>query len=189
MAVDRLLPTAEGADLVALVREFAQAELVPRAAAAETEARFPREIFLRLGELGMLAMPYPEEYGGLAQPYEIYLQAIEELAAGWMSVGVGVSVHVMSAFAMSHYGTARQRAEFLPPMLGGRTLGAYALSEAQAGSDISGMTTRAKRADEGYDLSGAKAWITHGSEADYYTTFARTSDDERTGISLLPRPR
>ncbi len=97
-------------------------------------------------------MPYPEEYGGLNQPYETYLQALEEVAAAWMSVGVGVSVHVMASYALSAFGTAAQREKFLPDMLGGRWLGAYALSEAQAGSDISAMTTRAKRSDEGYEL-------------------------------------
>ena len=73
-------------------------------------------------------------------------------------------------------------------MLGGRLLGAYALSEAQAGSDISGMTTRAKRADEGYELSGAKAWITHGGHADFYTTFARSGPEAQRDL-LLPRAR
>jgi alkylation response protein AidB-like acyl-CoA dehydrogenase len=76
----------------------------------------------------------------------------------------------------------------LPEMIGGRMLGAYALSEAQAGSDISAMTTRAKRADDGYELNGAKAWTTHGSYADFYTTFARTGDDPRGGVSCFYVP-
>ena len=95
--------------------------------------------------MGLLGLPYPEEYGGSAQPYEVYLQALEEVAAAWMTVGVGVSVHVMASYAMASYGTPDQRASYLPEMVGGRLLGAYALSEAQAGSDISGMTSRAKR--------------------------------------------
>ena len=92
-------------------------------------------------------------------------------------------VHVLSCHALHRFGTPDQQADLLAPMLAGDLLGAYALSEAQAGSDITGISTRAKIADEGYSLSGAKAWITHGSRADYYTTFARTSDDRTQGIS------
>ena len=188
MAVDRLLPTDEGAELVSLVREIAQAELAPRAAAAEAAERFPRDAFFMLGEVGLLGLPYPEEYGGAGQPYEVYLQALEEVAAAWMTIGVGVSVHVMASYPMSAYGTPEQRAAYLPEMIGGQVLGAYALSETQAGSDISGMTTRAKHADHGYELNGAKAWTTHGSFADFYTTFARTSDDPRGGVTCFYVP-
>lgn len=188
MAVDRLLPTDEGSELVSLVREIAQQELAPRAAADEAAARFPRDAFAILGEVGLLGLPYPEEYGGAGQPYEVYLQALEEVAMAWMSVGVGVSVHVMATYAMAAFGTSEQHARYLPEMIGGEALGAYALSEVQAGSDISGMTTRAKHADHGYELNGAKAWATHGSYANFYTTFARTSDDPRGGVSCFHVP-
>ena len=188
MAVDRLLPTDEGAELVSLVREIAQAELAPRAAADEAAERFPRDAFALLGEAGLLGLPYPEEYGGSGQPYEVYLQALEEVAMAWMTAGVGVSVHVMASYPMAAVGRPEQRTMYLPEMIGGQFLGAYALSEAQAGSDISGMTTRAKHADHGYELNGAKAWITHGSYADFYTTFARTSDDARGGVSCFHVP-
>src|SRR5215211_3094061 len=137
MAVDRLLPTGEAAELVALVREIAQAELAPRAAADEAAGGFPRDAFVILGEVGLLSLPYPEEYGGAGQPDEVYLQALEEVAAAWMTVGVGVAVHVMASYAMAAFGTPEQRAAYLPQMIGGKMLGAYALSEAQAGSDIS----------------------------------------------------
>lgn len=188
MAVDRLLPTDEGSELVSLVREIAQQELGPRAAADEAATRFPRDAFAMLGEVGLLGLPYPEEYGGAGQPYEVYLQALEEVAMAWMSVGVGVSVHVMATYAMAAFGTSEQHARYLPEMIGGEALGAYALSEVQAGSDISGMTTRAKHAAHGYELNGAKAWATHGSYANFYTTFARTSDDPRGGVSCFHVP-
>ena len=188
MAVDRLLPTDDGVELVALVREIAQTELAPRAAADEAAAHFPRDAFAMLGEVGLLGLPYPEEHGGAGQPYEVYLQALEEVAMAWMTVGVGVSVHVMATYAMATFATPEQRASYLPTMIGGQQLGAYALSEAQAGSDISGMMTRAKHADHGYELNGAKAWTTHGSYADFYTTFARTGDDPRGGVSCFHVP-
>ena len=189
MTVDRLLPTEDAAELVGLVREIATAELAPAAAAAEAAGEFPRERLRMLGEVGMLGLPYPEEYGGSGQPYEVYLQALEEIASAWMTVGLAVSVHVMSSYPLFAYGTAAQRTAFLPDLVGGQRLGAYALSEAQAGSDIAGMTSRAKRAAEGYDLSGAKAWITHGGVADFYTTFVRTGEGTG-GISCfhLPAP-
>ena len=104
-----------------------------------------------LGEAGVLGLPYPEEYGGSGQPYEVYLQALEEIASAWMTVGLGVSVHVMSSLPagpVRHRRSSGRR--FLPDMLGGRQLGAYALSEPQAGSDIAGMTSRAKPGGEGY---------------------------------------
>ena len=188
MAVERLLPTEEGAELVALVREVAQAELAPRACAEEAAGRYPREVFSMLGGLGLLGMPYPEELGGLGQPYEVYLQALEEVAAAWMSVAVGVSVHVMSCHPLATWGTPDQQEEHLPELLGGGLLGAYALSEAQAGSDIAGMSSRAGRADEGYELHGAKAWVTHGSQADVYTVFARVGDSPPGGITCFLVP-
>ncbi len=185
MTVDRVLPTDEGAELIALVREIAQGELAPRAAEAEAQGRFSRDAFQLLGDAGVLGMSYPEEYGGLGQPYEVYLQALEEIAAAQLSIGLGVSVHTMTCYAMATYGTEEQRGRFLPAMVGGSLLGGYALSEAQAGSDVSSMTTRAKSGADGYSLSGAKAWITNGGVADFYTTFARTSADRRHGISCF----
>ncbi len=183
MSVDRLLPTEEAAELVGLVREIALDELAPRAAAAEAAGEFPRDTLRMLGETGVLGLPYPEEYGGSGQPYEVYLQVVEELAAAWLTVGLAVSVHVMSSYPLSAFGTPAQRAAYLPDMVGGQRLGAYALSEAAAGSDIAGMTSRAKPAAEGYDLSGAKAWVSHGGVADFYTTFVRTG--EGTGSTAI----
>ena len=187
MAVDRLLPTEEAAELVGLVREIAAGELAPRAAAAEAAGEFPRETLRMLGESGVLGLPYPEAYGGSGQPYEVCLQVVEELAAAWLTVGLAVSVHVMSCYPLSAFGTPEQRAAFLPDMIGGQRLGAYALSEAQAGSDIAGMTSRAKPAAEGYDLTGAKAWVSHGGVADFYTTFVRTGEGTG-GISCFHLP-
>jgi alkylation response protein AidB-like acyl-CoA dehydrogenase len=188
MAVDRLLPTGEAADLLALVRELCEHELAPHAAAAEESETFPRDAFRTLGKAGLLGLPYPEQYGGGEQPYEVYLQMLEEIAAAWMSVGVGISVHTMTSYALATFGTDEQKARLLPEMVGGELLGAYALSEPQAGSDISGLRTWAVRDADQYVLRGTKAWISHGSHADFYTTFARTSDDPKGGISAFHVP-
>lgn len=188
MTVDRVLPSPEAAELVQAVRQIARRELTPRADNEEAAARFPRELFDMLGAAGVLGLPYPERFGGAGQPYEVYLQALEEIATAWLSVGLGVSVHVMSLSPLIAFGTAEQQEALLPPLIAGDQLGAYALSEPQAGSDIAGMKTRAKITDDGYALSGSKAWITHGSVADFYTTFARTGQGRHCGISCFLVP-
>lgn len=188
MLTDRMLPTPEAKELVSLIAEISREKLAPRASDAEAAEEFPREEFRLLGRAGLMGMPYPQDWGGLDQPYEVYLQAIEEVAAAWMSVGVGVSVHVMTCLAMVRDGTDAQRDRFLPDMLGGELLGAYALSESQAGSDVASMTTRAKRTDAGFELNGGKAWTSHAGHADYYVTFARTGSDRSRGISCFLVP-
>lgn len=182
---DRLLPTTEARDLLALVRDIARDELAPAAAGGEEAEEFPRETFRLLGRSGLLGLPYPERYGGGAQPMEVYLQVLEEISSTWMTVGVGLSVHTMSCFPLVHFGTEQQRQWWLPDMLGGQLLGAYSLSEPQAGSDAAALRTRAVRDGDEYAITGTKAWTTHGGVADYYTLMARTSDDGPKGISCL----
>ncbi len=190
MPVDRLLPTPEARDLIGLTREIVAAELAPRAAEAEAESRFPREVFRLLGKSGLLSLPYPSEFGGGDQPYEVYLQVLEEIAYGWLSVGVGTSVQSLSCYPLHTYGSSAQKEEHLSRLLDGDLLGAYCLSEPQAGSDVAAMMTRASLDGDAYVLNGTKAWITHGGEADFYTLFARTSADRSGGIScfLLDAP-
>ena len=188
MPVRRLLPTPEAGELLELVRELADRELAPIAAEHERAGRFPREVFRTLGRAGVLGLPYPEEQGGGGQPYEVWLQVLEELGARWASVAVGVSVHALTCFPLAHYGTAEQQARWLPDLLGGELLGAYCLSEPDAGSDPAAMRTRAEQGDTGWVLSGVKAWVTHGGHADFYTTMARTSDARSGGISCFLVP-
>ena len=97
-------------------------------------------------------------------------------------------MHALSCFGLFDFGTEEQKRRWLPDMLGGDLLGAYCLSEAHAGSDPAAMRTRAVRDGDDYVITGAKAWITHGGHADFYTVMARTSDDKRTRRLLLPRP-
>jgi alkylation response protein AidB-like acyl-CoA dehydrogenase len=172
------MPTDEATDLILLVRDLAEKELRPRAAEAEATEAFPRDVFAMLGQVGVLGLPYDEEYGGGGQPYEVYLQVLEELARVWASVGVGVSVHALSCFGLATHGTEEQKQRWLPDMLGGDLLGAYCLSETHAGSDPAAMRTTARRAGpddgDGYVLNGTKAWVTHGGQADFYKVMART---------------
>jgi alkylation response protein AidB-like acyl-CoA dehydrogenase len=188
MAVERLLPDTEAEDLIALARDIARNELAPLAAEYEDKERFPREQFRLLGRSGLLGLPYPEKWGGGGVRYEVYLQVLEEISAAWLTVGVGLSVHTMSCYALADHGTDEQRERWLSDMLGGDLLGAYALSETHAGSDAAALSTRAVHDGSDYVVTGTKAWITHGGEADFYTTMVRTSPDGGRGISCLLIP-
>jgi alkylation response protein AidB-like acyl-CoA dehydrogenase len=164
-------------ELLGLTRQLADEQLRPAVAQAEHEGRFPREKFALLGEAGLLGLPYPERLGGAGQPYEAYLQVIEELAGAWLAVGLGVSVHTLSCFPLAQAGTPDQQERWLPGMLSGRQLGAYCLSEAGSGSDAAALATSATPDGDDYVLNGVKAWISHGGQADFYALFARTSGD------------
>jgi len=186
--VDRLLPTEDAEALLELTREICAKELAPQVDGAEERAEFPEAAYDVLGRSGLLSLPFPEEYGGGAQPYEVYLQVIEEIATAWPSVGVGTSVHSLTATVVAANASEEQKAEWLPKMLGGDWLGAYCLSEPQAGSDVSGIRTKAVRDGDHYVVNGTKQWISNGSCADYYILFARTSEDAKRGLSAFIVP-
>jgi alkylation response protein AidB-like acyl-CoA dehydrogenase len=192
-AVEREYPDEAAKALLELTAEIADAELRPAAAAAERGGQFPREVFRLLGRSGLLGLPYAEHLGGAGQPYQTYLQVVEELASAWLTVGLGLSVHVLSCFPLATAGTPDQQRRWLPGLLGGDLLGAYCLSEPGSGSDAGAMRTTAKRDGEVFRIDGTKAWTTHGGQADYYTVFARTSGSpegrERSrGISCFHVP-
>ncbi|MEU9072281.1 acyl-CoA dehydrogenase [Streptomyces sp. NPDC048109] len=186
--VDRQLPTDEARDLISLVRDIAQREITPSAAEGEDAGRFPREVFTLLSDAGLLGLPYDAEFGGGEQPYEVYLQVLEELAAARLTVGLGVSVHTLASYALATYGTKEQQTEHLPAMLGGGLLGAYCLSEPASGSDAASLRTKAVRDGDDWVITGTKAWITHGGIADFYTVMARTGEDGPRGITAFLVP-
>lgn len=181
-------PTREPAELLAHVRQLTEREVRPAAAAEEADGTFPRDTFRRLSTAGLLALPYPEEYGGGGQSYETYLTVLEELAAARLTVGLGVSVHTLACHALAAYGTAEQRLAHLPAMLGGGLLGGYCLSEPGSGSDAAALRTRAVREGDDWVLHGTKAWITHGGVADFYTVLARTGADGPRGVTAFLVP-
>ncbi|MGW1621134.1 acyl-CoA dehydrogenase family protein [Streptomyces sp. NPDC002172] len=186
--VERQLPTDEARDLLALVREIARREIAPQAAEEEDAGHFPREVFTLLSESGLLGLPYDAEYGGGDQPYEVYLQVLEELAAARLTVGLGVSVHTLASYALAAYGTKQQQVEHLSAILGGGLLGAYCLSEPASGSDAASLRTRAVRDGDSWVINGTKAWITHGGIADFYTVMARTGAEGSHGITAFLVP-
>ena len=183
--VVRSLPTPEAHELLALTRDLVEREVAPRAADGEARGEFPRELFRTLGKAGLMGLPYAEEVGGAGQPYEVYLQVLEELSRGWLAVGLGTSVHTLACYPLAAFGTDEQRERWLPDLLGGELLGAYCLSEAGSGSDAAALQTRAVLDGDSWVVDGAKAWVTHGGEADFYNLMVRTGGPGAKGISCL----
>ncbi|ULE34802.1 acyl-CoA dehydrogenase family protein [Mycobacterium sp. IDR2000157661] len=185
MAVDRLLPSQDAADLIALTRDIADKLLDPIVDDHEKAETYPEGLFAQLGAAGLLSLPQPEDWGGGGQPFEVYLQVLEELAARWAAVAVAVSVHSLSSHPLLAFGSDEQKRRWLPGMLSGAQIGAYSLSEPQAGSDAAALQCKAVFSDAGptpgYVVNGSKSWITHGGRADFYTLFARTGEGGGSG--------
>ena len=169
--------TEEERLLQATAREFAQREVAPSAIERDEAERFDRTIFERMGALGLTAAPIPEAVGGAGFSYLGWTLVMEELGAVDMATAVTLSVHILSQYPVVTWGTAEQHARWLPPMLAGERLGAFALTEPGAGSDASAIRTRAERigpadAPTAYRLTGTKIWISNAPEADDYLVFA-----------------
>ena len=187
MPVDRLLPDQDAADLIALTRDIADKVLTPIVDEHERSETYPEGVFAQLGAAGLLSLAQPEEWGGGGQPFEVYLQVLEELAARWAAVAVAVSVHSLSCNPLLSFGTDEQKQRWLPGMLSGEQIGAYSLSEPQAGSDAAALRCAAVPSGNGYIINGSKSWITHGGRADFYNLFARTGEGSR-GVSCFLIP-
>jgi alkylation response protein AidB-like acyl-CoA dehydrogenase len=187
MPVERLLPSDEARELIELTRDIADKVLDPIVDEYEKDEKYPEGVMAQLGAAGLLSLPQPEEWGGGGQPYEVYLQVLEEIAARWAAIGVAVSVHSLSSHPLLAYGNQEQKQRWLPDMLSGGQIGAYSLSEPQAGSDAAALRCAARRDGDDYVLNGSKAWITHGGKADFYTLFARTGEGSK-GISCFLVP-
>ena len=173
--VERELPTEEARDLLSLVRELTQREIRPRAAEEEAAGRFPRELFTLLSESGLLGLPYPEEFGGGDQPYEVYLQVLEELAAARLTVGLGVSVHTLVLPRRSPASAARSSAPSTFRPCSAAACSARTACPSPPPAPTPPPCTPAPPATATtWTLDGTKAWITHGGVADFYTVLART---------------
>ena len=167
-------------------RGFAQRELAPTVAQRDDEERYDRGLFTRMGELGLTAIPYPEELGGAGLSYFAWALACEEIAAADMGMAISLSVHVLSQLCVYTHGTDEQKARLLPPMTAGTHLGAFALTEPGSGSDAATLSLAARRTDDGYALTGTKVWITNAGEADVYVVFATVDRSRgREGITAF----
>ena len=173
-----------------LVREFARTELAPHAREWGERSHFPREVFRKLGELGFLGVLIPEEYGGAGLTYKDYVVIVEELGA--VEGGVALSVAAHNSLCTNHifvYGSEAQKKRWLPPLAAGEILGAWALTEPEAGSDAGGTKTFAARERDGWVLRGSKNFTTHASVGGVAVVMARTTPGaDHQGISAFIVP-
>jgi alkylation response protein AidB-like acyl-CoA dehydrogenase len=161
-----------------MVAEFVDDEVVPRASDIDETDEFPQDIIDKMADLGLMGMPIPEEYGGAALDYHSYAMALEEISRGSGGLGTIVAAHISLACNMVYeFGDEAQKAEYLVPLAEGREIGAFALSEAGAGSDVPAMETTAEKEGDEYVVNGGKLWISNGSVADTVTLFAKTDPD------------
>jgi alkylation response protein AidB-like acyl-CoA dehydrogenase len=165
-------------EIQALAREVAKEKIEPHAAEWDREHRFPRELFTELAELGLMGVCIPEEYGGAGADFLSYILVLEELSRADAGVGVTVAVHTSAVtLPILGFGTDEQRSRFVPPLARGETLGAFALTEPEAGSDAGSLRTAAREEGDGWRITGSKQWITNGSHAGTFLLFARTDPD------------
>src|SRR5688500_4059297 len=167
--------SAEQREIKALTREFAESEIAPRAAEWDREHRFPRELFDRLAELGLMGVCVSEDLGGAGADFLSYVLVLEELSRADAGVGVTVAVHTSAAtLPIVVNGTPEQCERHVPPLARGEHLGAFALTEAESGSDAASLRTRAERDGDGWRITGRKQWATNARYAGTFILFART---------------
>jgi alkylation response protein AidB-like acyl-CoA dehydrogenase len=171
--------------LVGAVREWVRDVAAPASAGFEEKHEFPRGLFAQLGDMGLGGIPLPEKDGGGGESYLTYLTVLEELAAGFLSLAVTLSVHHLAEFCLHAFGSEELRGRYLPRLASCDWLGAYALSEASSGSDAASLRTRAEPTGEGYTVSGAKRFISSAGEAELYVVMARTGAEGPRGISAF----
>jgi alkylation response protein AidB-like acyl-CoA dehydrogenase len=173
--------TNDQREIQSLARDFAQAEIEPNASAWDREHAFPRELLDKLAEPGLLGVCVPQEYGGAGADFVSYILVLEELSRADAGVGVTVAVHTSAVtLPILTFGTDAQRSRFVPPLARGEAIGAFALTEPEAGSDAGSLRTAAIPNGDGWSISGSKQWITNGNFAGTVLLFART-DQETPG--------
>jgi alkylation response protein AidB-like acyl-CoA dehydrogenase len=161
-----------------LAREFAQKEIAPIAAKIDETGEFPRETVKKLGELGLLGIEVPQEYGGGGLDCVSYVLAMEEISKVCAAHGTIMSVNnSLVCYGLTRFGTEEQKRQFLVPLASGKKLGAYSLTEPQSGSDAGNMKTRAVLQGDHYVINGTKSWVTSGPVADYIILFASTQPE------------
>ena len=180
--------TPEQQEIQALAREIADSEIAPHAAEWDREHRFPREVFAKLAEVGLMGVCVPEEYGGAGADFLSYILVLEQLSRADAGVGVTVAVHTSATtLPILAWGSEQQRERFVPPLARGEAIGAFALTEPEAGSDAASLRTAAAPDGDAWVISGQKQWITNGSYAGTFLLFARTDPEKprANGISAF----
>ncbi|KEO83411.1 acyl-CoA dehydrogenase [Tumebacillus flagellatus] len=171
--------TKDQRDMQQMVRDFVQNEIIPRAAEIDATDNFPRDLITKMGELGLMGIPVPEEYDGVGADFVSYISAIEEISYGSASVGVILAVHTsVGTYPILNFGTEEQKQKYVPKLASAELIGAFGLTEPGAGSDASGLRTRAVRDGDNYILNGSKIFITNGEVADIFNVFAVTDPEK-----------
>ena len=171
--------------ILSFTREFADREVAPRAAEIDRKAEFPADLVAKMGELGLMGIPFPPEYGGAGQSYLLFARVVEELCRACASTGLILDVTTsLCGEPIYKFGSHDVKTRYLTPLAQGTTLGTLAMTEPEAGSDAAGIKTRAIRDGDDYVLNGHKTFITNGGVADTYVVTAVTNPDRGTrGIS------
>jgi alkylation response protein AidB-like acyl-CoA dehydrogenase len=179
--------TEEQDDLRQMVREFAQAEVLPLVEESERKEKFPVELMPKLGELGLLGIVFPEEYGGIGADKITECIFVEEMAKVCAGIIMSVNAHVdLAVFPIYKFGTEEQKQRYLPRSIAGEIIGAYAITEPNTGSDAAGLAARAEKRNGGYVINGRKNFITNGTICDFCLVAAYTDKGARgEGISVF----
>ena len=168
--------TEEQQEILKVVRQFVEKEIIPVATDLEHKDEYPTEIVEGLKELGIFGLMIPEEYGGLGESLLTYALVVEEIARGWMSVSGVINTHFIVAYMLIQHGTEEQKQKYLPKMATGEVRGAFSMSEPGLGSDVSAISTKAVKTDEGYEITGQKMWLTNGGSSTLVAVLTKTDE-------------
>ncbi len=165
-------------EILKTIRQFVEQKIIPVANELEHKDEYPTEIVEDLKELGVFGLMIPEEYGGLGESLLTYALAVEEIARGWMSVSGIINTHFIVAYMLLQHGTDEQKQKYLPRMATGEVRGAFSMSEPGCGSDVAAIKSKAKKTDEGYEITGQKMWLTNGASSNLVAVLVKTDEGD-----------
>ncbi|HEY0644516.1 MAG TPA: acyl-CoA dehydrogenase family protein, partial [Nocardioides sp.] len=169
--------TEDQSEILKAVRQFVDEQIIPVAQDLEHKDEYPQEIIDGLKELGVFGLTIPEEFGGLGESLLTYALVVEEIARGWMSVSGVINTHFIVAYMLVQHGTDEQKQKYLPRMATGEVRGAFSMSEPGLGSDVSAVSTKATKADDGsYSITGQKMWLTNGATSTLVAVLTKTDE-------------
>jgi alkylation response protein AidB-like acyl-CoA dehydrogenase len=163
-------------EILKTVRVFVEEKILPVATELEHKDEYPTDIVEGLKELGLFGLMIPEEYGGLGESLLTYALVVEEIARGWMSVSGVINTHFIVAYMLMKHGTDEQKQKYLPKMATGEVRGSFSMSEPSLGSDVAAIKTRAKKTDDGYEITGQKMWLTNGGSSNLVAVLVKTDE-------------